>query len=276
MTRAMAQNRKTLTREDLLSVRRAARTDGKTVVHCHGCFDIVHPGHIQHLQFARSLGDLLVVSVSADTHVNKGVDRPLIPDDLRASSLAALECVDHVFINPHSTAVELLESLRPDVYVKGREYERIADPRFLAERDTVVRHGGRVVFSSGEVVYSSTALIGAMGGRDQFNDEKVTRLRDRCGLSTDHLKNLLHRARGLKVLVVGDYILDRYHFCDATGVAGEGPMLSLRAMQERDYDGGAGVIALHLASLGATPTLISSLADDEISAQISMRLEGHG
>lgn len=272
----MLQNRKTLTREDLLAVREAARVAGKTLVHCHGCFDIVHPGHIQHLQFARSLGDLLIVSVSADTHVNKGVDRPLIPDDLRASSLAALECVDHVFINPHPTAVELLESLRPNIYVKGREYERSQDPRFLAERDTVVRHGGKVVFSSGEVIYSSTALIGALGGRDLFNDEKVARLRDRCGLSTDHLKNLLHRARGLKVLVVGDYILDRYHFCDATGVAGEGPMLSLRALQDRDYDGGAGVIALHLAGLGAQPTLISALADDESSRQIEMRLAAGG
>ena len=182
--------------------------------------------------------------------MNKGVDRPLIPDDLRASSLAALECVDCVYINPSPTAVELLDELRPDVYVKGREYERIQDPRFLAERDTVVRHGGRVVFSSGEVVYSSTALIGAMGGRDIFNDEKVSRLRKRYDLSTPQLQNILQRARGLKIVVVGDYILDRYHFCDATGVAGEGPMLSLRTMQDRDYDGGAGVIALHLAGLG--------------------------
>jgi rfaE bifunctional protein nucleotidyltransferase chain/domain len=149
----MISNRKTLTRDELLAVRAAARDAGKTVVHCHGCFDIVHPGHIQHLQFARSLGDVLIVSVSADTHVNKGVDRPLIPDDLRASSLAALECVDHVYISEHPTAVELLEALQPDVYVKGREYERNQDPRFLAERDTVVRHGGRVVLSSGEGLF---------------------------------------------------------------------------------------------------------------------------
>ncbi|MDB5358113.1 MAG: Bifunctional protein HldE [Phycisphaerales bacterium] len=272
----MAQNRKTCSIEDLLALRQAAREAGKTVVHCHGCFDIVHPGHIQHLQFAKSLGDVLVVSVSADTHVQKGVDRPLIPDDLRASSLAALECVDWVYINPSATSVELLEALRPDVYVKGREYERNEDPRFLAERDTVVRHGGRVVLSSGDIVYSSTALIGAIGGRDRFNDEKITRLRDRYDLSTIHLQNLLHRARGQKVLVVGDYVLDRYHFCDATGVAGEGPMLSLRAMQDRDYDGGAGVVALHLAGLGARPTMISALADDDLSRQIELRLAAGG
>jgi len=272
----MSQTRKTCSLQSLLAIRAAARAQGKTIVHCHGCFDIVHPGHIQHLQFAKSLGDILVVSVSSDSHVNKGPDRPLIPDDLRAASVAALECVDVVYINPSPTAVELLEQIRPDVYVKGREYEGNHDPRFLAERDLVVRNGGRVVFSSGEVVYSSTALIGAIGRTDRFNDEKVTRLRDRYDLSTVHLQNLLQRSRDLRVVVVGDYLLDRYHFCDATGVAGEGPMLSLRSLQTQDYDGGAGVIALHLAGLGARPTLISALADDDLSRQISMRLRGSG
>ena len=96
----MSSLRKLRTLEQVLDFRDAARESGKIVVHCHGCFDIVHPGHIQHLQYARSLGDLLIVSVSADAQVNKGADRPLIPDELRASSLAALECVDWVYINP--------------------------------------------------------------------------------------------------------------------------------------------------------------------------------
>jgi rfaE bifunctional protein kinase chain/domain/rfaE bifunctional protein nucleotidyltransferase chain/domain len=267
---------KTLGLADLILARDTARGYGRTVVHCHGCFDIVHPGHIKHLQFARSLGDVLVVSISADSHVNKGVARPLIPDDLRAASVAALECVDHVYVNPEPTAVGLLGQLQPDVYVKGKEYETNCDPRFLAERDTVIRHGGRVVFSSGDVVYSSTALIGTLGGAEVFNDEKVTRLRDRYDLSNAHLHNLVQRFRGQKVVVVGDYILDRYHFCDATGVASEGPMMTLRAIEQKDYDGGAGVIALHLAGLGARPALVTTLADDDASRQIEMRLTGAG
>src|SRR3954452_16190562 len=101
----------------LLALREEARRAGRTVVHCHGCFDIVHPGHIHHLQLARTYGDLLIVTVSGDAHVNKGPSRPLIPEDLRAASLAALECVDLVFVNPDATAVELLARLKPDVYV---------------------------------------------------------------------------------------------------------------------------------------------------------------
>jgi len=260
----------------LLAIRAEARSSGRKVVHCHGCFDIVHPGHIQHLQYARSLGDALIVSVSADTHVAKGVDRPLIPDDLRAASLAALECVDWVYVNPDPTAAELLEQLRPDIYVKGKEYERFADPRLAAERQAVERHGGRVVFSSGEVVYSSTAIINSMDGRDLFHDEKVIRFRDRFDLSSDHLHRLIADFRKHKVLVIGDYILDRYHFCDATGIAGEGPMMALRQMESRDFDGGAAVIALHLAALGAKPWLMTSLTDEPQSCPIALRLEAEG
>jgi rfaE bifunctional protein kinase chain/domain/rfaE bifunctional protein nucleotidyltransferase chain/domain len=274
---APAAASKILALPELLRLREAARAAGRTVVHCHGCFDIVHPGHIQHLQFARSLGDVLLVTVSGDSHVNKGVNRPLIPDDLRASSLAALECVDWVHVNEHATAVPLLEALQPDVYVKGREYERSVDPRFLAERDAVTSAAGRVVFASGEVVYSSTALINSLGERDAFNDEKVARLRQRYGLSDSHLLGIARRWRDLNVVVVGDYVLDRYHFCDATGVAGEGPMMSLRSLQDRDFDGGAGVVALHRAGLGASPTLVTALADDDEPSHLArMRLRAQG
>lgn len=262
--------------DQLLAHRERDRAEGRTVVHCHGCFDIVHPGHIQHLQFARSLGDVLVVSVSADRHVGKGVSRPLIPDELRARSVAALECVDHVYINPDPTAVGLLAAMRPDVYVKGSEYERSLDPRFLAERESVVRHGGRVVFSSCDVVYSSTALIGTLAKTDRFDDDKVQRLRERYGLDDRHLAGLLATGRGRRVVVVGDYILDRYHFCDASGLAGDAPVLSLRSLRQQDFDGGAGVAALHLAALGAAPVLVGALADDDASHGAAMRLASAG
>jgi rfaE bifunctional protein kinase chain/domain/rfaE bifunctional protein nucleotidyltransferase chain/domain len=272
----MSADRKLLSLQQLLELRSRAASSGASVVHCHGCFDIVHPGHIHHLQYARSLGDLLVVSVSADTHVNKGADRPLIPDDLRAKSLAALECVDAVYLNPHPTAVELLEQLRPDLYVKGHEYEKNFDPRFAAEREAVTRHGGRVVFSSNDIVYSSSALIHGMSRTDPFSSEKLKRFCHRHNLTARHLHQLVHDFRGQRVVVIGDYILDSYHFCDATGVAGEGPMMALRAIDTRNFDGGGAIIAQHLASLGASPTLVTALADDDESRQAELRLRAAG
>src|SRR5271156_4842190 len=88
--------------------RNAARQAGKTVVHCHGCFDIVHPGHIRYFQFAKQQGDILVVSLTGDPHVGKGEGRPYIPQELRAENLAALELIDYVYVNPTGTAVDLL------------------------------------------------------------------------------------------------------------------------------------------------------------------------
>lgn len=260
----------------LLAVREDARNEGRTVVHCHGCFDIVHPGHIHYLREAKTHGDLLIVTVSGDRHVNKGVNRPLVPEDLRADSLAALECVDYVYVNPDPTAVELLEKLRPDVYVKGKEYEANQDPRFLAERDVVTRHGGRVICSSGDVIFSSTALIGSLDSSDYLHNEKLRRLRERHGLMPSTLHNLVSRFRGKRVVVVGDYIVDRYRFCEATGVAGESPMMSLRTLGTKDYDGGAAVIALHLAALGTEPTLITSLDGDPHDCSIHQRLRESG
>jgi rfaE bifunctional protein kinase chain/domain/rfaE bifunctional protein nucleotidyltransferase chain/domain len=260
-------SRKILSLEQLLSARDEARRAGRTVVHCHGCFDIVHPGHIHHLQLARTYGDLLIVTVSADSQVNKGPSRPLVPDDLRADSLAALECVDYVYVNGEPTASQLLERLKPDVYVKGKEYEHNRDPRFLAERDTVTRHGGRVVCTSGDTIFSSTSLIESLDAGDYLHQEKLRRLRDKSGLSTATLQSLIQRFRGQRVLVIGDYILDRYHACEAIGIAGESPMMSLRSMQSRDYDGGAAVVALHLAGLGAKPTLVTTLFDSTGGAE---------
>ena len=108
------------------------RSEGKRLIQCHGCFDIVHPGHIRHLRQARSLGDALLVSITGDEEMRKGTGRPLIPQELRAENLAALDCVDFVYIEPRPTALELLREVRPDIYVKGREYENNNDPRFQA------------------------------------------------------------------------------------------------------------------------------------------------
>jgi rfaE bifunctional protein kinase chain/domain/rfaE bifunctional protein nucleotidyltransferase chain/domain len=265
-------NRKICGIERLLAVREEARAAGKKVVHCHGCFDIVHPGHIHHLQFAKSQGDVLVVTVSADPQVNKGLARPLIPDDLRAGSLAALECVDYVHVNNEPTAVGLLGKLRPDVYIKGREYETNNDPRFLAEKDTVMSGGGRVVFSAGDVVYSSTALIGQLEDAEVFNREKTRRFQEKFGLTHAYLHELVAGFRGKRVVVVGDYILDRYHFCDAVGVAGEAPMMTLRPLSTQEFDGGAAIIASHVARMGGTATLLTSLADDAASRTVEARL----
>jgi rfaE bifunctional protein nucleotidyltransferase chain/domain len=267
---------KVMTRERLLEVRAQARHDGRRVVQCHGCFDIVHPGHIRHLRQAKSLGDVLLVTITGDATIAKGTGRPLIPEELRAENLAALDFVDWVYIEQRPTASELLEDVRPDVYVKGREYEFNADPRFAAERSTVERHGGRVVFSSGDVVFSSTALIAAMEQSIDPYHHRLAQLTQADELQPTRLNQLLGDFRGKRVVVVGETIFDTYVLCDRPDVAGESPILTLRPVERRHYDGGAAVIARHVAALGGFPTLVTALPENDEADALRRRLLAEG
>lgn len=262
--------------EGLLRLREEARAAGRRVVQCHGCFDIVHPGHIRHLRFARSQGDILLVSVTGDEEVKKGTGRPLIPQELRAENLAELDCVDWVYVEPRATARELLEAVRPDVYLKGREYEFNDDPRFRAERETVERHGGRVVFSSGDVVFSSSALIEAMEDSIDPFHHRLSHLLGCDDLEPARLEALVGSMRGRRVVVVGEVIRDTYVFCDRPDVAGESPMMTLRPVEHRCYDGGAAILARHAAALGAESVLVTAMPDDEKARGVRSRLASEG
>jgi len=267
---------KILTLDGLVTLRRRLRIEGRSLVVCHGCFDIVHPGHIRHLRQARAMGDVLLVSLTGDAHINKGAGRPLIPQELRAENLAALDIVDVVYIDANPTALAMLEAVEPDVYIKGREYENNADPRFVREREAVERGGGRVVFSSGDVVFSSSALIDALGqSMDPFHSRLMMLLEDQ-GLSAEVLGGVISDFRGKRVVVVGETIRDTYVICDRPSVAGESPVLTLRPLETRCYDGGAAIIARHAAAMGARPVLITALPDDEDGREMTRRLTAEG
>lgn len=267
---------KILSRERLLEHREELRRRGQRLVQCHGCFDIVHPGHIRHLRQAKALGDVLLVSITADQGIQKGKGRPLIPEDLRAENLAALDFVDLVFVEHRETAEELLEQVRPDVFVKGKEYENNSDPRFRAERDAVERHGGRVVFSSGDVVFSSTALIAAMENSVDPYHARLAALLRREELDGARLFSHIGAFRSQRPIIVGECIRDTYIICDRPEVAGESPILTLRPLETRNYDGGAAVIARHAAAMGARPVLVTALPENAEAEALRRRLEADG
>lgn len=139
---------------------RQLKRQGRKIVLCHGCFDLMHPGHIRYFQAAKQMGDVLVVTVTPDRYVDKGPGRPVFDQDLRAESIAALACVDHVAINAWPTAEETLRLLRPDIYVKGQEFEKLEDKtgKIQREADVVKEIGAELRFTH-EIVFSSTKLI---------------------------------------------------------------------------------------------------------------------
>jgi rfaE bifunctional protein nucleotidyltransferase chain/domain len=153
---------KILPLHDLARELEAAGRAGRKIVQCHGCFDLLHIGHIRHLQAARAMGDVLVVTVTADAHVAKGEGRPAFTETMRAEALAALVCVDYIAISASPTAVEAIRLLRPDYYVKGQAGEEPArrSDRLQQEIATVRELGGDVRFTH-EIVFSSSALLNA-------------------------------------------------------------------------------------------------------------------
>lgn len=268
--------RKIVGLDALLATRAKMRASGRRLVQCHGCFDIVHPGHIRHLRQARSLGDALLVSITGDPAISKGHGRPLIPEELRAENLAALDCVDLVYIDSNATALDLLEVVHPDVYVKGKEYESNSDPRFVAERRSVEAGGGRVVFSSGDVVFSSTTLIAALEQSADPYHQRLVQLSREPQLAGAELFRTLAGIKGQRVVIVGEVIRDTYILCDRPEIAGESPMMTLRPLEARHYDGGAAIVARHAASLGARPLLITALPDGDEARALRGRLEAEG
>src|SRR5687768_1207120 len=120
-------SKKIVSLDDLATAVEARRAEGKQVVHCHGVFDLLHIGHVRHFEQARRLGDVLVVTLTPDQFVNKGVGRPAFTQELRAEFVAALQCVDYVAINRWASAVETIHLLKPNIFAKGSEFRNLND-----------------------------------------------------------------------------------------------------------------------------------------------------
>ena len=223
------------------------RTAGKTIVQCHGTFDLLHPGHVHHLEEARELGDLLVVTVTGEKFVNKGPGRPFFNDQLRTRSLAALACVNYVVVVPHTTAVEAIECVKPAIYCKGKEYEDpSADVTGNIGDDvvTVKKFGGKIRYI-GSVVFSSTKLI------NNFFDHIAAPVKTFCRnlshtVSPKDFREAVDGFANLKVLLIGDLIFDRYSTVKMQGLTSKNRIISGRFLSEDTQSGGALAIYRHL------------------------------
>ncbi len=143
--------------EDLPRLRAAALAAGRTIALANGVFDLFHVGHLRYLRGAKAEADLLVVAVNSDlsTRLNKGPDRPVVPEAERAEILEALECVDHVVLFDSRDVVPVIRALRPDVHVKGTDYT----PETIPEAAEVRAYGGRVAVAGDPKDHSTSELI---------------------------------------------------------------------------------------------------------------------
>ncbi|RMD60588.1 MAG: ADP-heptose synthase [Alphaproteobacteria bacterium] len=252
--------RKIKTLDELYSII-GPRPREKKVIMCHGTFDVVHPGHLRHLMYAKSKADILIASLTADAHIAKAHFRPYVPQDLRALNLAAFEIVDYVIIDPNPTPLEHLRILQPDYFAKGYEYANGGlHPKTQEEVAVLESYGGEMIFTPGDVVYSSSHLIDL--APPDIRTEKLMMLLDGEGLSFRDLYECLPRLSGLKVHVVGDTIVDTLTNCTMIGGITKTPTISVRFGNKEDFVGGAGIVAKHLRAAGADVTFTTVLGDD--------------
>jgi rfaE bifunctional protein kinase chain/domain len=235
----------------------------KTVVMCHGVFDVVHPGHLRHLAYAKDKADILIASLTADQHIDKGIYRPHVPQDLRAINLAAFEMIDYVLIDRNAAPLESIKLLQPDFFAKGYEY--VANGMMVKtseEEEHLKSYGGEILFTPGDIVYSSSSLINSNPPAIRY--EKLATLMETTKTSFNDLEVALEKMKGLKVHVVGDTIIDGFTQTSMIGGQTKTPTMSVLYESRQDYVGGAGIVAKHLAAAGASVTFTTLLGDDPL------------
>jgi rfaE bifunctional protein kinase chain/domain/rfaE bifunctional protein nucleotidyltransferase chain/domain len=252
------------TLDSLVDVVANFKEQGRKVVMCHGVFDLLHVGHIRHFEEARSLGDVLIVTITPDEYVNKGPGRPAFTGSLRLETLASLDVIDGVAINKWATAEKTLEMLNPDIYCKGGEYKTDqvdAETNMQPEIEKARDLGIEVGFTDG-ITFSSSQLLNRHFS--PFSTETDTWLSEfRKKYSAEDVIVHLERASSLKVLVVGEAIIDEYVYCGAFGKATKDPVLACKYNSIEACAGGSLAVANHLASFCREVGLVTYLGDHD-------------
>lgn len=220
-----------------------------------GHFNVLHPGHIRLFKFARTLESKLIVAVESDRLAGPAAH---ISEQLRLESVRNCVLVDEAFIFDEPVTA-LIDRLRPDIVVKGKEFES----RFNGEAELIKSYGGRLIFSSGDMQFSSADLI-----RHEFTtqSEFISALphgfMDRHGITITRLSDLIDYFARVKVLTIGDIIVDDYIHCEPLGMSSEDPTLVVAPIDKNRFIGGAGIVAAHIKGLGAKSSLISVVGKD--------------
>jgi rfaE bifunctional protein nucleotidyltransferase chain/domain len=262
--RRCVKNGKLWDLDELALQLRALKAAGQRIVHCHGVFDLLHPGHIRHLAEAKRMGDVLVVTITPDHYVNKGPHRPAFTESLRAEVLAALDAVDFVAVNRWPTAVEVIGLLQPDVYVKGQDYQVASQDvtgGILLETEAVAAVGGRIEFTH-DITFSSSNLLNRyFPSFSPEVNEYLAAFRERH--SADEIKDYLADLASMRVVLIGEAILDEYVYVEALNKSGKEPILAMRHLSREMYAGGSLAVANHLAGFCRSVDLVSYVGSQD-------------
>ncbi|EMJ92085.1 PfkB family carbohydrate kinase [Leptospira alstonii] len=248
-----------------------------SIILCYGHFNVIHPGHIRFLQYARSLGKKLKVAVLGDQSIPEPQRNKYFHQMERAEGVASLHFVDLVYVLDKISLEDLSIRIRPSVLVLGKEFEN-SDRQDIKEAVSAIeRYNGKVIFHAGEVHYASADLL--HGSQQDLESERKHLFLQACkrqGIELSKLLNQIGKFSNSKILVIGDTIVDQYVACDAIGMSAEAPVLVVRELETKEFVGGAGVVAAHVKALGTDCTFLSVVGEDENANLVKKNLEEQG
>ena len=249
------------TLNNLQKIIKSKKKLGKKIVHCHGVFDLLHVGHIKHFKEAKKLGDLVVVTITSDKYVNKGPGRPVFNERLRAEAIAALEYVDYLAINNAPSAVNVIKKIRPNIYCKGPDYKISRNDisgQIKKEIKIVKRFKGNIVFTK-DITFSSSSLLNQ--NQDQSAQHKLLIKNIRSHYTFSNILYSIKNFSKIKVLIIGETIIDQYVFCEALGKSGKEPILVVKDLKTEEYLGGAAALSKHISPFCNKISLLSVLGE---------------
>jgi rfaE bifunctional protein kinase chain/domain len=229
-------------------------------VFVYGSFNILHPGHIRLLHFAKECGKELVVGVFSNMLAGDDV---IVDQKTRLEAIKSLTIVDKAFIV--DDIFSAIENIRPNVIVKGREHEKKYNP----EIEIAKKIGCEIIFSSGENFFSSAEIINSKLN-SKYSFKKCDDYLERHKIKVVDLLDIISEMSRLKVCVIGDLIVDEYITSEAIGMSREEPSLVVTPISSQKYVGGAGIVAMHGKGLGANVSYICITGDD-LDAQFVQR-----
>ena len=220
-----------------------------------GHFNVVHPGHLRLFRFAKECCDYLIVGVESDQVAGEAAH---VPEDIRIEGLQSNIWVDEVVLISKSVSQTILD-IKPDVVIKGKEFET----RFNQEEEQIIEYGGKLVFSSGETLFSSLDLIKKEFFEKNTNSISVpSKYLERHNITKTSAIKTIEKFSKLNVCVIGDLIIDEYITCQPLGMSQEEPTIVVTPIDQVKFIGGAGIVAAHAAGLGADVKFISVVGND--------------
>jgi rfaE bifunctional protein kinase chain/domain/rfaE bifunctional protein nucleotidyltransferase chain/domain len=250
--------------DDLIEKVRALQKKRKVVIQSHGVFDIIHPGVVQHLNAAREQGDILIVTVIKDKDIKRGLGRPIFNEQLRLENVASLQQVDYVALVDEEAPFDCVRRIKPDIFAKGTDYkdrDQVIHGKIF-EKEKELYFGKIKIFETKGFSFSSQQIINDF--LEIYPEETKQFLK---GLAKKYsFKNIaarINRLKGLKVLIIGDGIVDEYHYCESMGKSAKNPLVVNRYLTHEAFAGGAFAVANHIASLCEKVHLVTLLGKND-------------